>query len=228
MTMPRKSRKTSATKKRKISKEQRLLKAYVDPEEPGSLGGVGRFARQHRIFIPKARRLLEKDLAYTLHKPRRKGNFPTLPVLVFGIDEQWVADLVEVQTLSRYNGGNRYLSTHSQKSRRTKTLETPNRRWKGVLQQDVPGVDERPRHSSLFDQRRYQGQRGGTIQSYLERTNVPLFYGCQYAEVCAGLTSSGEGLQQFVSSEYWYGSFESRLSQRKRGVESSVCQTLAE
>ena len=107
--MPRKSRKTSATKKRKISKEQRLLKAYVDPEEPGSLGGVGRFARQHGISIAKARRLLEKDLAYTLHKPRRKGNFPTLPVLVFGIDEQWVADLVEVQTLSRYNGGNRYL-----------------------------------------------------------------------------------------------------------------------
>lgn len=32
-------------------------------------------------------------------------------MLVFGIDEQWAADLVEVQTLSRYKKGTRYLLT---------------------------------------------------------------------------------------------------------------------
>ena len=44
----------------------------------------------------------------TLHKPRRH-RFPTLPVIVGGLDDQWVADLVEVQPLAKYNRGTRYL-----------------------------------------------------------------------------------------------------------------------
>ena len=52
--------------------------------------------------------MLQKDLGYTLHKPRRR-RFPTLPVLVFNMYEQWVADLVEVQNISKYNKGMRYL-----------------------------------------------------------------------------------------------------------------------
>ena len=49
-------------------------------------------------------------MGYTLLKPRRK-RFKTLPVVAEGMDHQWVADLVEVQTLSRYNRGYRYLLT---------------------------------------------------------------------------------------------------------------------
>jgi len=51
---------------------------------------------------------LERDLAYTLHKPRGR-RFTTLPVIVGGLDDQWVADLVEVQPLAKYNRGIRYL-----------------------------------------------------------------------------------------------------------------------
>ena len=51
-----------------------------------------RFARAHKIPLKKAQRVLERDLAYTLHKPRRR-RFPTLPVIVGGLDDQWVADL---------------------------------------------------------------------------------------------------------------------------------------
>ena len=53
---------------------------------------------------------MERDLAYTLHKPRRQ-RFPTVPVIVGGLDDQWVADLVEVQPLAKYNRGIRYLLT---------------------------------------------------------------------------------------------------------------------
>ena len=49
-------------------------------------------------------------MAYTLHKPRRR-RFPTMPVIVGGLDDQWVADLVEVQPLAKYNWGIRYLLT---------------------------------------------------------------------------------------------------------------------
>ncbi|PFX23496.1 hypothetical protein AWC38_SpisGene11983 [Stylophora pistillata] len=50
----------------------------------------------------------KNNLAYTLHKPcRRRGEFA--PVLVFDLDEQWAADLLEVQTIVRENKGFRYI-----------------------------------------------------------------------------------------------------------------------
>ena len=92
----------------KKSKATKLLTSYHDPRQPGSLGGVTRFARALKLPVRKVREVLAKDLGYTLHKPRRR-RFPTLPVLVFNIDQQWVADLVEVQNIAKYNKGMRYL-----------------------------------------------------------------------------------------------------------------------
>ena len=62
------------------------------------------------IALKQAQRVLQRDLAYTLHKPRRR-RFPTVPVIVGGLDDQWVADSVEVQPLAKYNRGIRYLLT---------------------------------------------------------------------------------------------------------------------
>ena len=87
-----------------------LLKRYHNPSAPGSLGGIQRFAKAYGVPVKVAQNLLKKDLAYTLHKPRRR-RFPTLPVIVGGLDDQWVADLVEVQFLANYNRGMRYLLT---------------------------------------------------------------------------------------------------------------------
>ena len=83
---------------------------YKDPGGPGSLGGLHRFARTHRQRVQRLRPHLEKELAYTLHKPVRR-RFPTLRVQVWGMDHQWVADLAEVQRLAKHNGGTRYLLT---------------------------------------------------------------------------------------------------------------------
>ena len=77
---------------------------YKDPGGPGSLGGLHRFARTHRQRVQRLRPHLEKELAYTLHKPVCH-RFPTLRVQVWGMDHQWVADLVEVQRLAKHNGG---------------------------------------------------------------------------------------------------------------------------
>ena len=73
----------------------KLLKQYHDPENPGSYGGVSRFAKSQGISVKKAKTILESNLSYTLHKPTRR-KFPTLPVKVFMIDEQWTVDLFEV------------------------------------------------------------------------------------------------------------------------------------
>ena len=78
---------------------QTLLSKYRDPLKPGSLGGVTRFAKANNITIKRAREVLQRDLGYTLHKPRRH-RFPILPVMVYGIDEQWTADLIEVNNIA--------------------------------------------------------------------------------------------------------------------------------
>ena len=87
-----------------------LKRRYRDPEQPGNLEGVARFAKAQGIKFERARSLLAHELGYTLHKPTRR-HFPTLRVLVFGPDEQWAADLVEVQQLKRHNKGVNYLLT---------------------------------------------------------------------------------------------------------------------
>lgn len=90
--------------------KQELVALYNDPEAAGSLGGVTRFAKAQGIPVQEAKRLLSKDLGYTLHRPRRK-RFPKAKVMVYGIDHQWVADLIDVQGLSRDNKGYKYLLT---------------------------------------------------------------------------------------------------------------------
>ena len=106
--MKRSKRRVSSTKSAKDS--QQWLRRYHDPCAPGSLGGVQRFAKAQGLPLKKAQRLLERDVGYTLHKPRRR-RFATLPVIVGGLDDQWAADLVEVQRLAKHNRGIRYLLT---------------------------------------------------------------------------------------------------------------------
>ena len=55
---------------------QKLSNAYVDPSQPGSLGGVAKFAKAHGLTQPKACKVLETMLSYTLHKPRRRHFLP--------------------------------------------------------------------------------------------------------------------------------------------------------
>ena len=83
---------------------------YESPDKRGSLGGVQRFAQQTGLPLARAKKILEGLLSYTLHKPRRK-RFPTVPVIVFARDEQWVADLVDVSALKKWNKGYRFILT---------------------------------------------------------------------------------------------------------------------
>ena len=102
--------------KGKKVKPQKTKGSYEDPKGRGALGwgggggGVQRFARTHNLSEKKAKALLQKQLPYTLHKPVRR-KFQTLTVLVFNRDQQWVADLVEMQKVSHYNNDVHYLLT---------------------------------------------------------------------------------------------------------------------
>ena len=56
----------------KKSKATKLLTSYHDPRQPGSLGGVTRFARAQKLPVREVRETLERSLGYTLHKPRHR------------------------------------------------------------------------------------------------------------------------------------------------------------
>ena len=95
-------------KRKQTISNRTLLKRYRDPQRPGSLGGLTRFAKANKITVKRDREVLDRDLGYRLHKPRRR-RFPTAPVVVFGIDEQWTVDLIELINIAKYNRGYRYL-----------------------------------------------------------------------------------------------------------------------
>lgn len=89
-------------KKRKPLSTSTFLAKYRDPLKHGSLGGLTRLAKANKITIKCVREVLERYLGYTLHNPRRR-RFLTAPVVVFGIDEQWTADLIDVINSAKYN-----------------------------------------------------------------------------------------------------------------------------
>ena len=81
---------------------------YESPGHIRSLGGIHPYVKAQKTPLSQAKKELEKNLAYTLHKPRRRrGEFS--PVVVFDIEEQWVSDLIEVQTIAKENKGFRYI-----------------------------------------------------------------------------------------------------------------------
>ena len=96
--------------------EETLSSIYLDPSQPASfacLGAVYRAVKEKgksKISCKQVQDWLSQQDVYTLHKPAGRHN-KTSRVIVFNIDEQFQADLVDVQNLSRYNKGYKYLLT---------------------------------------------------------------------------------------------------------------------
>ena len=90
-----------------------LATLYYEWKHPSSLGGVDklyRTARQYGITRSQVIIWLQKQPGYTLHRPAPR-QFCQSKVFVNGLDDQWQADLVDLQSLSRWNHGYKYLLT---------------------------------------------------------------------------------------------------------------------
>ena len=90
--------------------DKKLRKAYFDPKHPGGFGGLVRLSRETKIPLKDVKEWASRQLTYTLHKPVRK-NYPREPIVVRGVDEQWSADIVDMQKFARVNKGFKYLLT---------------------------------------------------------------------------------------------------------------------
>nr|DAC81409.1 TPA_asm: integrase [Rhodactis coral adintovirus] len=111
--MPLKKKKTRNQSKKKKTLNRLLETLYYESQRPSSLGGVDnlyRAARQYGITRSQVLTWLQQQPGYTLHRPARR-RFRRNKVFVNGLDDQWQADLVDLQSLSRWNHGYKYLLT---------------------------------------------------------------------------------------------------------------------
>ncbi|GBN66759.1 hypothetical protein AVEN_169118-1 [Araneus ventricosus] len=92
--------------------ENSLEKFYKNLEEPASFAGLNALSRavRNRIKTKDIKKWLETEESYTLHKAVRR-KFKRNRVIVGGIDEQFQADLLDMQFLSKYNSEYKYLLT---------------------------------------------------------------------------------------------------------------------
>lgn len=95
--------------------EQYLRSIYYDVDSSVSYSGINKLwvkikeDKKDITYSELKEWLIEQDV-YTQHKPQIK-KFVGLRVRVSGIDKQWQADLVDLQSLARYNKGYKYLLT---------------------------------------------------------------------------------------------------------------------
>ena len=90
-----------------------LRKTYLNPDHAVGFAGAKPLvdvARVKGVKPSTTQKWLESQLAYTLHKPAGR-RFKRNRVFVNGKDEQWQADLVDVQALKKDNDGYRFLLT---------------------------------------------------------------------------------------------------------------------
>lgn len=88
-----------------------LKRIYYNPKHPASLGSVNRLAAAAGGVSKQAvKTWLKKQPTYTLHRQARK-RYPTRSYIVHKINDQWQADLADMQQLSRQNRGYKYILT---------------------------------------------------------------------------------------------------------------------
>lgn len=100
----------TAVKKRKQSPPltNQLSEIYFNALHPASFGGIKRLKTASQLPVQTVQKFLNQQWTYQFHKPIRY-NFPRRKYMVRGVNEQWQADLVEMQPYSRQNRGYRYI-----------------------------------------------------------------------------------------------------------------------
>ena len=88
-------------------------KLYYDPSKPSAFSSLKKLQKAAKEIGKKPgdiRSWLEKQDAYTLHRPLRK-RFPRNPYTVNNIMDVWECDLIDVQALGKLNDNHKYLLT---------------------------------------------------------------------------------------------------------------------
>ena len=111
----RKSKAARQATTRATTLDKTLRRLYYEPNSSAAYSGVNglwQAVRAQQLNISKAQVVawLKGQPTYTLHRPARR-HFRRNRVIVGGIDSQWQADLVDMQSVVKQNDGVRYLLT---------------------------------------------------------------------------------------------------------------------
>jgi len=91
--------------------DKKLYDTYYDPSKGfSSIKSLLSHVKDAKITTKYAKEWLEKQPTYSMHKQARK-KYVRNKVIVSTIDQQWQADLVDLQSLQKYNEGYKYLLT---------------------------------------------------------------------------------------------------------------------
>ena len=90
--------------------DSKYAAVYYDPKHPSSYGGPYVLWKAVGGTLTQAKNWLAKQDTYTLHRPVRK-RFPRNRIQVAGLDDQFEADLIDVQKISKENKSNKYILT---------------------------------------------------------------------------------------------------------------------
>lgn len=94
-----------------IERDQRLARRYYTSELGGSLGGAQALSKEEKkVPHKKITEWLSYEDPYTLHAPRRL-TFPRNKMFASTINDTYQVDLCDLQKLSRYNSGYKYIMT---------------------------------------------------------------------------------------------------------------------
>ncbi|GBM39910.1 Putative uncharacterized transposon-derived protein F54H12.3 [Araneus ventricosus] len=89
---------------------EKLKKLYCDPKEPCSFGGVKRLSEASGLKKDRVRKFLSGEDPYSLHLPVRY-KFQRRKTIAYGLNELWKSNSVDLQKLSLFNMGYRYILT---------------------------------------------------------------------------------------------------------------------
>ena len=158
--------------------EKALRKIYLDPRDPGGLGGESTLFKRARQLGLKAtkkqvREFLKSQDPYTLHKKRRR-RFKRSVTYVPRIDIQWQADLSDLSKLEKYNDGTRFLLFAIDVFSRYAFVRPLKNKTGKVMVQEL---------KTIFKERkpkRLQTDRGSefynkTVKEYLDKEGIHLF-----------------------------------------------------
>ncbi|GFY55652.1 uncharacterized protein TNIN_424351 [Trichonephila inaurata madagascariensis] len=176
----------------KLDDVERLKKLYYDPKEPGSFGGVKRLTEASGLKKSRVKSFLSGEDCHSLHFPVRY-KFHRRKTIAYGVNELWQSDLVDLQKLSRFNKGYRYILTfievmqNVRRHFRTKLARpiTLNSEWECCLSEaTIPGkyFTVQPGYNDFYS---IQHEIDVKTETLLPKFNIPL-YNDDHADFVAG------------------------------------------
>jgi transposase InsO family protein len=160
--------------------DEYLSSIYYDPLQPGSYSGIQKFwnvIKQDNIYNIRYKHVtdwLKKQEGYVRHKPQPRI-FPRQKILMSSLDEQWDADVMDMQKFSRHNNGYRYLAVFIDIFSRYIWVEALKTKHNSEMLKAINRVFKKGRKPLFLRTDQGTEYTGKYVQHYLRKNNVHHF-----------------------------------------------------